>query len=186
VDPQQPQEHRPVGVGEAGADGGEQLGVDLGADARGQPVQAGVAGQLVAAADQLLQSDVDQVGGVVLGPGGLADGVLGQLADLRGLVQHAQPGADEALVVAQRALGLVGQGDVAGQLQPVADVLGDRGGDVVGAGEVAQPLEGLEQHHQAEQVGGGRASPRAQAVSSVVGVNASRSSRAEMRRLNRG
>ena len=114
------------------------VSVDLGAHPGGQLVQDGVAGQFVAGADQLLQGDVDQIGGVVLGVGGRTDGLLGHLAGLLRVIHHAQPGADQALVVAQRAVGLIPQGDVAGQLQALADVLDDRGGDVVGVGEVAQ------------------------------------------------
>lgn len=137
------------------ADPGEDLRVDLRADTRGHLVQRGEPRQLQRRLHQAVQRDVDQVGGVVLDPGGLANRLGGDRARPRRIVGHALAGADLLAVppggAARPVVGL----DIRAQVQAAPHVVDHHVGDLMGPGEARHLLVALQREHDREQRLGG-------------------------------
>jgi hypothetical protein len=137
---------------QAGLDGAEELAVHGGTHAAGAPVEGAERRELQALDNELLEGDVDQVRRVVHDLGSRLHGLPGHAQCTHGIESHVQEAADALTVPAQGPLGAVGKGDTRAQTQAASNVLHDAGGDILQLREVAEALEGFEEHGQGEQV----------------------------------
>ncbi len=126
--------------------------VHLGADRRGHHVQGGVPRQLTPGPDQFFQRHVDQIRRIVLGLHRLADRVLSDLPDPGAVVGDLHPLADELPMPLGRPGRCPLQLHVPAQPQGLAHMPHHHRRHVLDLREIAQPLVGLQPHHQRQQV----------------------------------
>jgi hypothetical protein len=115
-------------------------------------VQGAERRELQALDDELLEGDVDQVRRVVHDLGSRLHGLPGHAQCAHGIESHVQEAADALAVPAQGPLGAVGNADTRGQTQAASNVVHDAGGDILHLREVAEALEGLEEHRHGQKV----------------------------------
>ena len=129
----------------------EDLLIDPRPDRGGHVVEHAESRQLIAALHQPLQGDVDQIGRVVLPPGGLLDRLGGDLAGARRVVDDLAALPDQVAVPLSRTRRGIHRAGSLRQLQAAADMPRHLRRHLQRR-EVAQPAERLQLDDQAQQM----------------------------------
>jgi hypothetical protein len=149
---QQALQTREPGLAEPARHQREDLLIDPRPDRRGHVIERTEGRQLIAALHQPLQGDVDQIGRVVLPPGGLLDRLGSDLAGARRVVDDLAARPDQVTVPLSRTRRGIHRAGSLRQPQVAADVPYHLRRHLVQRREVAQPAERLQLDDQAQQM----------------------------------